>query len=509
MSAAETVDAATGATGATGTTGTTGVTGTTGTAGASGAKAGRPGAGSAPGSIRGACGRLRAALRGAAPALALFVAVRCAGVLCTTLWAWRIGRHPRNLLGTSWDSRWYLSIMRHGYGAPAPAWPRIPDADLAFFPLYPWLVRAVTRVLPLRGVDAGLLVSWMAAAVAAWGIFAVGAHLRGRRTATILVALWALLPQAVVQSLSYTENLLTALGAWSLYALLTRRWLVAGALAALAGLARPSALAVAAAVMAAAAVELWRGTVRPDRWAWVRRRDTGSGPAPTLRTDTRPGPAPTLRTDTRPGPAPTFRTADSASGLRGAALRTDSPPREVPPRPRARRPSGAPPSPARVLVAALLAPVGWLGYTLWVGRCTGEGPLGYFRVQARWGSRFDFGVDALRSVKHLVLHKDVLAHYMVVAICAAALLLFALLVLDRPPPALLVYSGALLVMALGGTEFFASKPRFLVPAFPLLLPVAVTLTRAHRRTVMVTGGALAALSLGYGLYLLTVSSVPL
>ena len=56
------------------------------------------------------------------------------------------------------------------------------------------------------------------------------------------------------------------------------------------------------------------------------------------------------------------------------------------------------------------------------------------------------------------------------AIVGAALLCLVLLTLDRAPLALLVYTVALVVIALGSANYFASKPRFLLPAFPLLLP---------------------------------------
>ncbi|MFH8344719.1 hypothetical protein [Streptomyces sp. NPDC018045] len=390
-----------------------------------------------PGSVR---VHVRAALRRAAPALALFAAIRCAGVLCTALWAWHTGRHPRTLLGATWDSNWYLSVARYGYGSPTPhhMWPPDPLADLAFFPLYPGLIRAVSAAVPIGALNAGLLLAWTAAAVAAWGIFAVGAHLYGRRAGTFLVVLWALLPHAVIESLSYTEPLLTALAAWALYALLTDRPLWAGGLAVAAGLARPNGLAVAAAVMAAAAARTW----------W-RGRDRGG-----------------------PGPRP-------------------------------RRPRWP------YWAAALIAPAGWLGYVLWVGARTGAGPRGYFRVQEVWGSRFDFGRDTLRSVKRLFLHNEPLAQHMAAAVVAVAVLLLVLLVLDRPPLPLLVYTAVLVAVALGGTGYFPSKPRFLLPAFPLLVPVAVALARARPRSVVLATGSLAVLSLGYGVYLLAMAPLPL
>jgi hypothetical protein len=121
----------------------------------------------------------------------------------------------------------------------------------------------VDPILPGDGRIAGIAISWLAGLAAAWGLFAIGAHLRDRRTGVILAALWAVLPHAWVQSMGYTETLFTALAAWSLYALLRRHWLTAGLLCALAGLTRPTAAALIAAVGLAALVAVVR---RRDGW---------------------------------------------------------------------------------------------------------------------------------------------------------------------------------------------------------------------------------------------------
>ncbi|BBJ42184.1 hypothetical protein SSPO_049020 [Streptomyces antimycoticus] len=180
---------------------------------------------------------VRASLERAWLALAVYATVRAAGIGCVAVGAWRTGKHPRTQLGHYWDSLWYVGIAQHGYGTsrPSVSHPGLGFSDLAFFPLYPALIRAVTSVVPLSAVTAGLLITWVTAGLAAWGIHAVGERLYGRRVALMLVALWGLLPHAVVESMAYTESLLTALAAWSLYALLTRLWLWAGALALCAG----------------------------------------------------------------------------------------------------------------------------------------------------------------------------------------------------------------------------------------------------------------------------------
>ncbi len=87
--------------------------------------------------------------------------------------------------------------------------------------------------------------------------------------------LWGLLPHSIAPSLAYTEPVLTAFAAWSSYAVLTGRWLWAGTLAALAGMSRPNGLAVAAAVLATAACEVWRRRGRVSHRLW-----TGAALAP-------------------------------------------------------------------------------------------------------------------------------------------------------------------------------------------------------------------------------------
>ncbi|MFI6941363.1 hypothetical protein ACIBI4_18970 [Streptomyces sp. NPDC050418] len=375
-----------------------------------------------------------------APVLALgvFVAARCAGIAVLAVVARWTGQGTFALLGGSWDARWYTGIAAHGYGRTLHFGPDVTHSDLAFFPLYPGLIRAVTTVLPVSGGAAGLLVAWSAAALAAYGIFALGARLYDRRTATLLVALWGLLPHSVVLSVAYTEPVLTACAAWSLYALLTGRPLAAGALAALAGLSRPSGFAVAAAVIAVAA---YQGV-----------RDGG------------------------------------ARCVRDGGAR------------------------ARWVAGALLAPAGWCAYVLWVGRRQGDLLGGYFAVQDGWGSRFDFGLASLRFTRHLLLDGDRFVFPVALLVVAAGVVLFALLVADRAPLALLVYSGVLLLIAVGGSGFYESKARFLLPAFPLLVPLARALARTTRARPWHAGvvlASLAGLSLGYGAYLVAVARMPL
>ncbi|GAB3423736.1 hypothetical protein [Flindersiella endophytica] len=215
--------------------------------------------------------RWKSALRYAAPALAGYVAVRVFCVLLFAGWAWLAGEDPYTLLSGRWDAVWYGRIAADGYGFVARVPPDIVHPDYAFFPLFPWLMRLVAAVTPLSLQASGLVLSWLASVAAAWGLFAVGAHVAGRRAGIVLAILWGALPIAIVESMAYTETLFTALSAWALYAVLTRRWLVAGLLTLVAGLTRPAAVALIAAVGLTALISIvrslragsWRECVRP------------------------------------------------------------------------------------------------------------------------------------------------------------------------------------------------------------------------------------------------------
>ncbi|WP_078973512.1 glycosyltransferase family 39 protein [Streptomyces sp. MMG1533] len=337
------------------------------------------------------------ALRHAAPALLAYVAVRSTGLLVLAFWAHRRHEGVWPILATQWDAGWYLRIADHGYAHEVGA---VPSAkSMAFFPLYPVLVKAVAAFTPGSRASTGLAVAVVASLVAAWGVFAVGDRLYGRRVGVLLTVLWAAFPVGLVQWMGYTESLFTAFVAWSLYGVLTGRWLTAGSCAALAGLTRPTGVAVAAAVTVSALVALCR-----------RPRET------------------------------------------------------------------------RALAAAFLAPLGWCGYVGWVGLHLGRWD-GYFAVQRLWSNELDGGLRTLVLMRDL-LWRDTRPELFLVAVTLtllASVVMFGLSLWDRQPLPLLVFTGVLLVIVLGSKGVYFPRARFLLPAFPLLLPPALHLSRASRR----------------------------
>ncbi|MGW4568436.1 hypothetical protein ACWEN3_40840 [Streptomyces sp. NPDC004561] len=363
---------------------------------------------------------------GVLPALALFAAIRLTGAALVVMVDRLTGRPTLKGLAHAWDSVWYLHIATHGYGTLLHISPSgTVQTDWAFFPLYPGLIRATSAILPLSPAESALLIAWSATALAASGVYAIGHHFHGRAVATAMVVLWAALPHSIVLTLAYTEPLFTALAVWSLYAVVRDRWLLAGALAGLAGLTRPNGIAAAAAVIGAAAWEVVRrqGRVSPGLWA-----------------------------------------------------------------------------------DACLAPLGWTGFLLWVGHRTGDPLRGYFQVQSAWESRFDLGTGTLHFLWSLPWYADGVIYPVALLTVAAGILMFCLLCVDRAPLVLVVYTAALLLPVVAVSGPFESKPRFLLPAFPLLIPAAGAVVRewrarpARTRTV---GAVLTAVSLCYGAYLAT------
>ncbi|MEV4920315.1 mannosyltransferase family protein [Streptomyces tirandamycinicus] len=361
----------------------------------------------------------------AAPALLGYAAVRALGTAILAVAAAVQGKDALHRLNGRWDSVWYVRIAENGYGYDV----TLPDgsvhSDLAFFPLLPALERAVSEVLPVGAATAGLAIGWLAAFAAAWGVYAVGAHVAGQRAGVLLAVLWGVYPTAFVQSMAYTETLFTALAAWSLYAVLTERWIAAGALCALAGLTRPSAVALVAAIGVSALVRLLQRGL-------------------------------------------TWRTA----------------------------------------VGVVIAPLGWLGYVAFVAVRRGS-PTAYFEVQAAWGNEIDGGVALARFVGGHLTGPAPLAGVGLIAAIGLLLWVLWLCVQQRQPLPLLVYAAGIVVIALIGAAYFGSRPRLIMPAFPLLLPAAVALAGPARRTAAVVVVALLAVASGvYGAFTLLGTGPP-
>jgi hypothetical protein len=354
----------------------------------------------------------------------VYVAVRMIGVAVLGLMA-DSGKLTTAL--NAWDGTWMVAIARYGYTVPDDMLDAFgnhtPDTARAFFPGYPAVVAATGWLTGGDLILAGLIVSLVGGIVAAYGLTRLGELVPGgsRRAGLLLVGLFAAAPMGVVLSMTYTEALFCAFTAWSLVGVLRRQWVLAGVCALAAGLVRPTATALIAAVGLAALV------------AVIRRRDGW-----------------------------------------------------------------------RPWVGAILAPCGVLGYLGYVAFATGQLD-GWGRIQrAGWASYLDGGASTAKFARAALAGGSEVYDLAIVLALAASLVLLVLAIRMRQPWPLVVYGALVLVLVWGSNGPAHSKLRLLVPAFTLLLPVAIGLARRRTGTAIAVVVAAALASAWFGGYALTI-----
>lgn len=165
-----------------------------------------------------------------------------------------------------WDAGWFVRVATEGYphGYSYGESGEMVGNGLAFFPLYPLLIRAGAAT-GLSPQTSALVVTWLAGAAAAVLLHLLGTSLYSRRVGFALVVLACAQPMSVVLSMGYSEGLFLALVAGMLLAAHRRVWLAAGALGLAAALTRPTG-AAAAVALTVAALGAWRGADRKQRW---------------------------------------------------------------------------------------------------------------------------------------------------------------------------------------------------------------------------------------------------
>lgn len=158
----------------------------------------------------------------------------------------------------------------------------------------------------------------------------------------------------------------------------------------------------------------------------------------------------------------------------------------------------------RPWVSAVLAASGVLGYLGYVGWRTGS-PTGWFDIQRTgWGSQFDGGVSLVRFVGRALAGGHELFDLAVLLTLIGSIVLLALAVHLRLPWPVLVYTAAVLVTVWCSDGQIHSRVRLLMPAFPLLLPIALGLARRKTTTAVAVVVAATLASAWFGGYALTI-----
>ena len=141
------------------------------------------------------------------------------------------------------------------------------------------------------------------------------------------------------------------------------------------------------------------------------------------------------------------------------------------------------------LLPVLIAPLGILGYLGWVG-WQRHSVIGYFDVTNGWGNHFDGGVAFARWIgDHLAGTSPITGILLIAAVVAVAIAV-ALCIRQGQPAPLLIFVVVIVALAVITSGYFGSRPRYLLPSFPLLFPLAQWL--AARRSVVITATLTAA-----------------
>ena len=132
----------------------------------------------------------------------------------------------------------------------------------------------------------------------------------------------------------------------------------------------------------------------------------------------------------------------------------------------------------RPFLAALLAPMGIAVYLLYVDLHSHSNSLfAYLHFQAGWGNGFDFG----RALFTFAGNGSA-SGFLVLTLIVAILWLTFRMVRMELPLLLKSYGVVVVLMALTTAGYFSSKPRYLLPAFILLAPVARAISTLTPKT---------------------------
>jgi Mannosyltransferase (PIG-V) len=159
----------------------------------------------------------------------------------------------------------------------------------------------------------------------------------------------------------------------------------------------------------------------------------------------------------------------------------------------------------RPLVAALLAPLGLLGFLGYVAIRTHRLDGWFWIEHHTFHMTFDWGTSTLRTLRHIFLDWPSVPQVLVGLTLVAGVSLMLWSLTERIPPCLHVYTVVVVVLALvSSANWIGSKPRFLLPAILLALPVARLLAPVRTAVLVPLIAVLTVLSTWYGLYLIAI-----
>lgn len=157
---------------------------------------------------------------------------------------WQFSPHRLIDIWGRWDTGWYLSIVNHGYNVPGDL--HTVQSSIAFFPLYPYMVKVLTFLLPARLRTPGAEV-FLGAVVSnvllLWGLILlyklVTSSLNDAAIARRTVVYMLLFPTSFFFSCCYSESTFLFLSVAAFYAASRQAWWRSALLGGLLALTRP------------------------------------------------------------------------------------------------------------------------------------------------------------------------------------------------------------------------------------------------------------------------------
>ncbi|WP_410657662.1 hypothetical protein [Amycolatopsis sp. lyj-112] len=137
------------------------------------------------------------------------------------------------------------------------------------------------------------------------------------------------------------------------------------------------------------------------------------------------------------------------------------------------------------LIGALVAPLGVVGYLGFVAYRTGSW-TGWQDIELRgWNTEFDFGAETWDSVVTRLTGDESVFSTLTVLFLLGAVALAVVALCIRVPWPLALYGIGVLALAIGTRGLPDAKIRFILPAFPVLIPIAIGLSKRRTATAVV------------------------
>ncbi|WAC58065.1 hypothetical protein OVA31_09250 [Gordonia sp. SL306] len=158
----------------------------------------------------------------------------------------------------------------------------------------------------------------------------------------------------------------------------------------------------------------------------------------------------------------------------------------------------------RAWAAVVISPLGYLGYLAVVWAHTGS-PTGWFTIQTvGWGTEFDWGRATFDFVNDALVHAGEVAPVASAWIILSTMAMLVIAAWSRLPWPVLLYGALVIASIVLSSGLMMSRARLLLPAFVLLVPVAMVLARWRPAVGIATMVPIVIGSAWFGAHMLTV-----